>query len=185
MCQPKESILFRFTILIVNLLSIRITAGKDNVLFHYVQIESGEGILLAPPCLQSANLIAYSFQKASILIHNILQNTIRYNGTLLIHAYMRLTIAFSNAFYRFRHLLSQETTTPNMHRSLVAIKEHGILISCENNSGQQMHFWVIGFVSNKYIQTLPRFDHSIKCAFFSIQTTVYEPIERALCLPSC
>lgn len=50
-----------------------------------------------------------------------------------------------NCIYSFRHLLSQETSTPNMHRSLVAIKEHGILISSENYHFPP--FWVIGFVS--------------------------------------
>lgn len=42
----------------------------------------------------------------------------------------------------FRHLLSQETTASNVHRSLVAIKEHGILISIDN--GRCQPFWVIG-----------------------------------------
>lgn len=55
----------------------RVTAGRDNVLFHFVQIEMGEGVILAPPSTHSTNIISYSFQKASLLIHSILQNTIR------------------------------------------------------------------------------------------------------------
>lgn len=61
----------------MNHFNSRVTAGKDNVLFHYVQIEMGEGVILAPPSLQSINIITLAFQKASLLIHNILQNTIR------------------------------------------------------------------------------------------------------------
>lgn len=47
--------------------------------------------------------------------------------------------------YRFRHLLSQEASTHSMNRSLVAVKEHGVLITDELNTGYQP-FWVIGFV---------------------------------------
>lgn len=55
----------------------RVTAGKDNVLFHYVQVEKSEGMIFAPPSIHSANVITYAFHKTALLIHNILQNTIR------------------------------------------------------------------------------------------------------------
>lgn len=54
-----------------------------------------------------------------------------------------ITIIYDHFVQRFRHLLSQEASTHSMNRSLVAIKEHGILISDEMNSGYQP-FWVIG-----------------------------------------
>lgn len=47
--------------------------------------------------------------------------------------------------HRFRYLLSQESSRPNSHRSLVAIKEHGVLISTIHGTDeQQIEFWVIG-----------------------------------------
>lgn len=49
--------------------------------------------------------------------------------------------------FRFRHLLSQENNgkhTP--HRTQVAIKEHGVLISASKAMVEPFDFWVIGYV---------------------------------------
>lgn len=62
---------------VLNQLVSRVTAGRENVLHNYVLVEVGEGLILAPPSLQSINSITVAFQKASILIHNILQNSLR------------------------------------------------------------------------------------------------------------
>lgn len=56
---------------------IRITAGEHNMLFHYVEVEVGDGILLSPTTIQSAGQIIPAFRKACLLIHSVLQNTIR------------------------------------------------------------------------------------------------------------
>ncbi|XP_059622664.1 protein inturned [Phlebotomus argentipes] len=93
----------------------RLTSGHNNVLLHFVQLEIGEGILLAPTVTHSADLVR-AFRQSCFLIHTVLQNTIR-----------------------FRQLLSQETSKPNSHRSLVAIKEHGVLLKMN-----ALEFWVIG-----------------------------------------
>lgn len=61
-----------------DVLPSKITAGSENVLFHYVQIEVGQGILLAPTGLVSNDPIIRAFRKTALLIHNILQNTIRF-----------------------------------------------------------------------------------------------------------
>ncbi|KAJ6645236.1 Protein inturned, partial [Pseudolycoriella hygida] len=100
-----------------------VTAGRDNVLFHYVQLEIGQGVLLSSTGTSKNSSIIQSFRKACLLIHTILQNTLR-----------------------FRYLLSQEINKPNWHRSLVAIKEHGTLISIEDSedSNGSVEFWVIG-----------------------------------------
>lgn len=45
-------------------------------------------------------------------------------------------------------MLSQETTKPNSHRSLVAIKEHGVLISTINDADEQIEFWAIGYAKS-------------------------------------
>lgn len=61
----------------VNLsLPFRITAGVDNVLFHYVQVEVGEAYLLAPT--NSINgIVIEAFKRSCLLIHTVLQNTLK------------------------------------------------------------------------------------------------------------
>lgn len=98
----------------------RITAGNENVLFHYVQIELGEAYLLAPTNIID-NQIITTFRKTCLLIHTVLQNTLK-----------------------FRQILSEDGNKPNSHRSLVAIKEHGILVSMKSEKGELIEFWVIG-----------------------------------------
>lgn len=66
----------------------------------------------------------------------------------------RKKIIFILFAFRFRHLLSQEASAHGVNQSLVAIREHGILISDELKSGYQP-FWVIGYVNQ--IKTLDKF----------------------------
>lgn len=61
--------------------------------------------------------------------------------------------------FRFRHLLSQEAATHSVNQSLVAIREHGILISDVLKNGYQP-FWVIGYVILFAHLNLPLFDIS-------------------------
>lgn len=98
----------------------KLTAGSDNVLYYYVQLEVGEGILLAPTTNQNP-IVIEAFRNAAHSIHEILQETIR-----------------------FRQILSQETSKPNVHKSSVAIKEHGILIEVIAEGWDCIEFWVIG-----------------------------------------
>lgn len=60
----------------------RITAGIDNVLFHYVQLNMTEGILICPTENQLTSSTAISvlnnFRKTSQHIHQIFQNTLRF-----------------------------------------------------------------------------------------------------------
>lgn len=100
--------------------TFRLTAGNDNVLLYYVQLEVGEGFLLSPTNVPDS-IIIDTFKKTCLLIHTVLQNTLK-----------------------FRQLLSQESSKPNSHRSLVAIKEHGVLMSVTNKKGEEFEFWVIG-----------------------------------------
>lgn len=99
----------------------KITAGNENVLLHYVQLEVGHGYVLAPTMVNERDAVVQEFRKACQLIHTILQNTIR-----------------------FRNMLAQESGKPNSHRSLVAIKEHGVLITVDTSNGP-IEFWVIGY----------------------------------------
>lgn len=62
---------------IIMLVIFRITSGPENILFHYVQIEVGEGILLAPTNTSSSSIVIGHFRRTCLIIHKILQNTMR------------------------------------------------------------------------------------------------------------
>ncbi|KPI97452.1 PDZ domain-containing protein 6 [Papilio xuthus] len=63
----------------------RITAGEENVLFHFVQLESEKGVLIAPmkTIEMQANNVLYSyivatFRKACKKIHDLLQYSMKF-----------------------------------------------------------------------------------------------------------
>lgn len=59
----------------------RLTAGEDNNLIHYVHFDSTEGVLLCPPSqVQSTHLqhVLNNFRNTAQLIHELLQNTVRF-----------------------------------------------------------------------------------------------------------
>ncbi|XP_058831781.1 protein inturned [Topomyia yanbarensis] len=108
-----------------------LTFGSENLLYYFVQLENGDGIFLAP-VLSSTNVkhdtIMNTFRKTSTLIHNTLQNT-----------------------KRFRDLLSNDSNkVASTHRSLVAIKEQGMLMSVpkETTPSERIEFWVLGRLFN-------------------------------------
>lgn len=64
----------------------QLTVGKENVLFHFIQFDSTEGVLIGPPdCrLQSQTMeaILNCFRKACHKIHSLFQNTMRFKVCL-------------------------------------------------------------------------------------------------------
>ncbi|KAI5646108.1 protein inturned [Phthorimaea operculella] len=115
----------------------RITAGDQNVLFHFVQLESEKGILIAPvrSIESQANNAIYSyivktFRSASKRIHELLQNNMRFR--------------------------SSQAPTSSLNKILVAIKEYAMLFQVPaevlNQSGvakknaEPFLFWVVGRV---------------------------------------
>lgn len=81
--------------------------------------------------------------------------------------------------FRFRHLLSQEASAHSVNQSLVAIREHGILISDELKTGYQP-FWVIGYVlksENTLIQAVLLI--MLHTAFSSEPNIYYETVNEA------
>ncbi|KAG6447433.1 hypothetical protein O3G_MSEX004969 [Manduca sexta] len=115
----------------------RITAGEENVLFHFIQLESEKGILIAPVknIEAQSNNILYSFiiktfRSACKKIHELLQHSIRFKRN---HA----------------------PANP-LNKILVAVKEYGILFQapmeilnqCGINKKNQetFQFWVVGRV---------------------------------------
>lgn len=96
----------------------RLTAGDKNYLYHYVHLDMVEGILLSSIPIQSTskdNKILVNFNKCVHVIHRLLHNTVRFK------------------------MLNQDIDKTVINRSLIAVKEHGVLFEWENTA-----FWVIG-----------------------------------------
>ncbi|XP_065081947.1 protein inturned [Ochlerotatus camptorhynchus] len=108
-----------------------LTFGSENLLYYFVQLEMGDGIFLAPVLsLPTAkhDLILNTFRKTCTIIHNTLQNT-----------------------KKFRDILANESNKiANTHRSLVAIKEQGMLMSVpkDGSTNERIEFWVLGRLFN-------------------------------------
>lgn len=97
----------------------KLTAGDKNYLYHYVHLDTVEGILLSSIPIQNTskdNRILVNFNKCVHVIHRLLHNTVR-----------------------FKKMLNQDIEKTAINRSLIAIKEHGVLFEWEN-----ITFWVIG-----------------------------------------
>ncbi|KAL2738786.1 protein inturned [Vespula squamosa] len=101
------------------LLPNKLTAGEKNYLYHYVHLDLTEGILLSSHPIETSskdNKILINFNKCVHMIHRLLHNTIR-----------------------FKTMLNQDMDKTVINKSLIAIKEHGILFEWENTT-----YWVIG-----------------------------------------
>lgn len=118
-----------------DLIPLKITAGNENVLYNYVSFDATEGVLMCPPVMESTPAIMeqiYSnFRKSSQSIHALFQNTIR-----------------------FKTLLAQDMVKLVVNKSLIAIKEHGMLFEChEMENGKRatsVLYWVVGYVFNDF-----------------------------------
>ncbi|XP_046985354.1 protein inturned isoform X1 [Schistocerca americana] len=112
----------------------KLTTGDDNVLFHYVDLNICEGVLLSPSVfseqMQSQKMqeILTNFKLSSQAIHKLLQNTVS-----------------------FKKLMNQEINKAIINKALVAIKECGMLFEMnmqQSQSGRKsastMTYWVVG-----------------------------------------
>ncbi|XP_015599831.1 protein inturned [Cephus cinctus] len=97
----------------------KLTSGEKNVLFHYIHLDMLEGILLssetAENSLKNAKILT-NFNRCAHIIHKLLHNTVR-----------------------FKKMLSQDMDKSVINKSLIAIKEHGVLFEWDSLS-----YWVIG-----------------------------------------
>lgn len=96
----------------------KLTAGDKNYLYHYVHLDMVEGILLSSIPIQNIskhNKILVNFNKCVHVIHRLLHNTVRFK------------------------MLNQDMDKTVINRSLIAVKEHGVLFEWEN-----IAFWVVG-----------------------------------------
>lgn len=101
------------------LLPNKLTAGEKNYLYHYVHLDLTEGILLSSHPIETSskdNKILINFNKCVHMIHRLLHNTVR-----------------------FKTMLNQDMDKTMINKSLIAIKEHGILFEWDNTT-----YWVIG-----------------------------------------
>lgn len=74
---------------------IKLTAGLENVLFHYVSLDATQGIIISPPeCNENSKIydtILDNFKKCCQSIRELFQNTIRFkvnqskNNQISIH----------------------------------------------------------------------------------------------------
>ncbi|XP_069695408.1 protein inturned isoform X2 [Periplaneta americana] len=116
-----------------DILPSKLTAGDENILFHYVHLDFTEGILLCPPVnreqVQSEKLqeILHHFRRSCQVIHDLLHNAVR-----------------------FKRLMGQEISKSLINKSLIAIKEHGVLFECSpcdgesNKKSTPLTYWVVG-----------------------------------------
>lgn len=96
----------------------KLTAGDKNYLYHYVHLDMVEGILLSPKSIDVPpnSKILVNFNRCVHIIHRLLNNTVR-----------------------FKKMLNQDMDKTVINKSLIAIKEHGVLFELENTS-----YWVVG-----------------------------------------
>ncbi|XP_045482988.1 protein inturned [Harmonia axyridis] len=109
---------------------IQITAGPSNVLYHFVQFDKLEGILLSPPECRiestTRKTVLSNFRKCCQHLHSLFQNTIR-----------------------FKNMGNQEMTKTAINKSLIAIKEQGTMFECpsldeRDPKKNRICYWVVG-----------------------------------------
>lgn len=97
----------------------KVSAGGGEALLHYVHLDTLEGVLL------SSNTTTENFKDS-----NILQ---RFNASArVIHKLLQKTA-------RFEKMLNQDTDKSVINKSLIAIKEHGVLFEYGGET-----YWVVG-----------------------------------------
>ncbi|KAG5874050.1 hypothetical protein JTB14_034626 [Gonioctena quinquepunctata] len=108
---------------------LQLTSGNEHILYHFVQLDIAKGILLCPPESPEPSLtysfILDNFKRSCLKIHTLFQNTLR-----------------------FKNMPAQDIAKSVMNKSLVAIKEQGILFNCpyldEKERKSKITYWVMG-----------------------------------------
>lgn len=103
----------------------QLTSGPENVLYHYTQLDVGDGCIITSinefnQGTGKNDLLLDVFRRGCLKIHSILQNSIKY-----------------------KQILSKDSkTTPS--KSLVAVKEHGILLQLKSDNNCSTEIWIVG-----------------------------------------
>lgn len=96
-----------------------LTAGDKNYLYYYIHLDMVEGILLSsklPEYSEKDHKFLINFNKCVHIIHRLLYNTVR-----------------------FKKMLNSDMDKTVINKSLIAVKEHGVLFEWEN-----LAYWVVG-----------------------------------------
>nr|XP_033322916.1 protein inturned isoform X1 [Megalopta genalis] len=96
-----------------------LTTGDKNYLYHYMHLDMAEGILLSSKPLESSeknHKVIVNFNRCVHIIHRLLHNTVR-----------------------FKKMLNSDMDKTVINKSLIAVKEHGVLFEWDNTT-----YWVVG-----------------------------------------
>lgn len=109
------------------------------MLYHYVHIDVGQGVLVAAPGRPPSDPIMQAFRLACRSIHAVLQNTVRFR-------YAQSEMANIVAGHANKSASAATATHQSRSGTAMAIKEHGILMSMPDEAASDgcTEFWVIG-----------------------------------------
>ncbi|XP_046382876.1 protein inturned [Ischnura elegans] len=121
---------------VTNLNPIKLTSGEKNVLLFYLSVDESQGVFVCPPnfpandCSSSMQHVIENFRRSCLHIHNLLQHSIA-----------------------FKDVKGPDASASWINKSLVAVKEHGVLFECPNvpsqsdslkKSSNSPAYWVVG-----------------------------------------
>lgn len=153
----------------------RLTAGAENTLFHYVLMETVQGIFIAPTHKEIHQLsgsihpqLIQNFYHCCLSIRHVFQQSLptRVTATQILLNYCcqvflslhinRLLLQMVFVFTDMCKCVLQDrrgSERPQSTQGLGPVKEHGVLFQCkpENWTDQKkaaptMTYWVIGYV---------------------------------------
>ncbi|XP_072039434.1 protein inturned-like [Amphiura filiformis] len=117
----------------------KLTAGSDNILFHYVDLDITQGVL-ATPTHSHINLLQGG-------VHN-----------KLIHNFHRCCIHIRQILHQSQMKPKQEqcSTRPRRTSGLGRVREHGVMFKCnpenlnpDKKNPPSMNYWVVGRTVNE------------------------------------
>lgn len=98
-----------------------LTIGPENLLYHFVQIDVGNGVIVSPILSFQSNILNM-FRQTCAVIHETLQRTQKFE----------------------QMLTSKQPAAHNRNLVTVAVKENGVMITVTAKGGKPETFWVIG-----------------------------------------
>ncbi|XP_071441603.1 protein inturned [Hetaerina americana] len=121
---------------VTDLNPVKLTSGEKNVLLFYLSVDESEGVFVCPPnfptgdCSSSMQYVIENFRRSCMHIHNLLQHSIA-----------------------FKDVKGPDASASWINKSLVAVKEHGVLFECPDvpsssdsfkKSSNSLAYWVVG-----------------------------------------
>lgn len=98
-----------------------ITFGPENVLYHYIQLDFSEGVILSSinlnSCKEPNDILTDIFRRGCLQIHRMLQNTLKFNKMI--------------------------TKENKISRAAILPKEQGISVQLKIGN-ERINFWIVG-----------------------------------------